>query len=181
MKCRNGSPAGWKRRITEREIFAVVSLDTQNRPISAEVVSIGQLSSCQVGIPEVFRHAILACAAFIICFHNHPASGMEASGDDLRVTKRMKGSGELLGIKLLDHIIVGDAGSYLSLKEEGYLEKIQFGVFCSNGKEWGCAVNREWSWECPGNRDAPFYRRKKVREAGRRKDTYRKRRWGRCL
>lgn len=104
-----------------RETVVVASLDAQNRPVAVEVVSVGLLSSCVVGMPEVFRHAILACAASIICFHNHPSSGVEPSGDDIRTTKRLQEAGRLLGIRLLDHIIVGEGGCYVSMKENGYL------------------------------------------------------------
>ena len=108
-------------RKSTREMLVVVSLDAQKRPVAAEVVSVGLLSSCMVGIPEVFRHAILACADALLCFHNHPSSSLTPSTEDIRVTKRLKEAGELLGIRLLDHIIIGGDGSYVSLNEKGYL------------------------------------------------------------
>lgn len=104
-----------------RESLVVVSLDAKGSPIAAEVVSVGLLSSCPVGIPEVFRHAILACAEAILCFHNHPASSMLPTREDLQATKRLKEAGDLLGIRLLDHLIIGRDGSFLSLAKEGYL------------------------------------------------------------
>lgn len=104
-----------------REMLVVVSLDAKKTPIAAEVVSVGLLSSCMVGTPEVFRHAILACADALLCFHNHPSSSLTPSAEDIRVTKRLKEAGELLGIRLLDHIILGDGGAYVSLQREGYL------------------------------------------------------------
>ena len=108
-------------RNSTREMLVVVSLDAQKRPVAAEVVSVGLLSSCMVGIPEVFRHAILVCADALLCFHNHPSSSLTPSTEDIRVTKRLKEAGELLGIRLLDHIIIGGDGSYVSLNEKGYL------------------------------------------------------------
>ena len=104
-----------------REMLVVVSLDAKKMPIAAEVVSVGLLSSCMVGMPEVFRHAITACADALLCFHNHPSSSMAPSAEDIRATRRMKEAGELLGIRLLDHIILGDGGAYVSLQREGYL------------------------------------------------------------
>lgn len=104
-----------------RETVAVLSLDAQCRPVAFEIVSVGLLSRCTVGMPEVFRHAILACADAILCFHNHPSAKTEPSMEDIRATKKLKESGKLLGIRLLDHIIVGDGGHYTSLKEAGYI------------------------------------------------------------
>lgn len=107
-------------RNATREMVVVVSLDAKNSPIAAEVVAVGLLSSCMVGVPEVFRHAVTACAASILCFHNHPSSSLRPSKDDIQVTGRLREAGKLLGIPLLDHIIIGGEGGYLSLKEAGH-------------------------------------------------------------
>ena len=104
-----------------KEMAAVLSLDAKNQPVAFEIVSIGLLSACMIGMPEVFRHAILACADSILCFHNHPSSRTEPSVEDIRATRKLKEAGQILGIKLLDHIIVGSGGKYTSLKEAGYI------------------------------------------------------------
>lgn len=66
---------------------------------------------------EVFKHAVLSNAARIICFHNHPSGNLEVSSEDSLVTERMKDAGELLGIELIDHIIIGLNSEYISLRE----------------------------------------------------------------
>lgn len=103
----------------DRELFLVLSLDAKNRPLAIEVAAIGTIDRCLVGMAEIFRHAILACAASIICFHNHPSGNCEASPSDRRVTQRIAQAGELLGIPLLDHIILGAGDTYHSMEESG--------------------------------------------------------------
>ena len=104
----------------DREIFAVLMLDTRNRIIGIHPVSIGSLSASVVCPRETFKAAILANAAAILCVHNHPSGDPEASPEDLAVTTRLKESGELLGIPVLDHVIVGH-GTFVSLKDRGML------------------------------------------------------------
>lgn len=104
----------------DREIFAVLLLDTRNRVIGIHPVSIGTLSSSLVCPRETFKAAILASAAALILTHNHPSGDPEASPEDLSVTARLKESGELLGIPVLDHVIVGH-GAFVSLKDRGLL------------------------------------------------------------
>ena len=69
---------------------------------------------------EVLKTAILSNAASIMAFHNHPSGETTPSQQDIQLTKRLYEAGELLGIKLLDHLIIGD-GTFTSLKEKGYL------------------------------------------------------------
>ena len=69
---------------------------------------------------EVFKTAILSNAASIMAFHNHPSGETTPSQQDIQLTNRLYEAGELLGIKLLDHLIIGD-GTFTSLKEKGYL------------------------------------------------------------
>jgi DNA repair protein RadC len=68
----------------------------------------------------VFAQAILNNAASIICFHNHPSGDPSPSREDIEITKRLKDCGELLGIEVMDHLIIGD-GKFISLKEKGYI------------------------------------------------------------
>ena len=103
----------------DRELFLVLSLDAKNQPLAIEVAAIGTIDRCLVGMPEIFRHAILACAVSIICFHNHPSGNCVASPSDQRVTERIAQAGELLGIPLLDHIILGEKDTYTSMAESG--------------------------------------------------------------
>jgi len=104
----------------DREHFLVVHLDARNRPLTYETVSIGCLSASIVHPREVFKAAILANAASMILAHNHPSGDITPSREDLELTERLVKAGELLGIEVKDHIIIGQDG-YLSLKERGLL------------------------------------------------------------
>ncbi len=76
--------------------------------IGINTVSIGSLTGSVVHPREVFKPAILANAASIICGHNHPSGDLEPSNEDRAITKRLVASGRLLGIDVLDHLIIGD-------------------------------------------------------------------------
>ncbi len=106
---------------SDREKFICLHLTVKHTVISYEVVSIGSLNSAVVRPAEVFKGTLLANAAAIIVFHNHPSSGdPEPSPEDIAVTKRLVDAGKLLGIDTLDHIIYGDTG-FVSLKERGVM------------------------------------------------------------
>ncbi|WNY24663.1 hypothetical protein MsAc7_01870 [Methanolapillus millepedarum] len=107
-----------KIREEKREKFIVLCLDTKNRVIREEVISIGSLNASIVHPREIFRPALMESAAAIVLIHNHPSGDPTPSPEDLDVTARIAGCGHLLGIEVLDHIIVGD-GCFLSLKQEG--------------------------------------------------------------
>ncbi|MBH6948099.1 DNA repair protein RadC [Clostridioides difficile] len=100
-----------------REKFVVVCLDTKNQPVSIEIVSIGTVNSAMVHPREVFKVAVLSNASKIICFHNHPSGNTNFSKEDEVITKRLQKCGEILGIELVDHIVVGDDDKYFSFKE----------------------------------------------------------------
>lgn len=105
----------------DREQVIVCCLDTKNQPLSISVVSMGILNSSLIHPREIFKTAILTNAASLILYHNHPSGETEASTEDINITKRIKEAGVLMGIELIDHIIIGSEGRYLSLKEEGLL------------------------------------------------------------
>jgi DNA repair protein RadC len=102
----------------KKEYFLALLLDTRNRLIRVAEISVGSLDSSIVHPREVFKEAISASAASVIFAHNHPSGDTEASEDDIQLTKRLAGAGEIMGIDVLDHIIVGDK-SFRSLKREG--------------------------------------------------------------
>jgi DNA repair protein RadC len=102
----------------DREMFVVLLLDGRNGVLGFNVVSIGSLTSALVHPREVFKPVILANAAAVILLHNHPSGSAEPSAEDQALTSRLEQAGELLGIKVLDHIVVGD-GAYRS-KAEGW-------------------------------------------------------------
>ena len=104
----------------DREQFIIACLNTKNEPTNISVVSVGSLNKAIVHPREVFKTAILSNAASIMAFHNHPSGETTPSQQDIQLTNRLYQAGELLGIKLLDHLIIGD-GTFTSLKEKGYL------------------------------------------------------------
>ena len=104
----------------DREQFIIACLNTKNEPTNISVVSVGTLNKAIVHPREVFKTAILSNAASIMAFHNHPSGEITPSQQDIQLTNRLYEAGELLGIKLLDHLIIGD-GTFTSLKEKGYL------------------------------------------------------------
>ena len=104
----------------DREHFVTLMLDVKNRVIGIHTVSIGNLNSAIVSPREVFKAAILANAASIIVGHNHPSGDVTPSPEDIEITEVLKKAGKLLGIEVLDHIIVGEDGSFASLKGLGH-------------------------------------------------------------
>ena len=102
----------------KKEYFLALLLDTRNQLIRVAEISVGSLDSSIVHPREVFKEAVSASAASVIFVHNHPSGDPEASEDDIKLTKRLAEAGEIMGIDVLDHIIIGDK-KYLSLKREG--------------------------------------------------------------
>ena len=102
----------------KKEHFLVIMLDTRSRLIKVAEVSVGSLDSSIVHPREVFREAISASAASVIFAHNHPSGDTTPSEDDIKLTRRLGQAGELMGIDVLDHVIIGGE-DYLSLKREG--------------------------------------------------------------
>ena len=102
------------------EHFGAVLLDTKHRVIRTAVVAIGTLNSTVVEPRDVFREAMLNAAAAIVVFHNHPSGDPSPSPDDIALTRRLAAVGDLMGITVVDHIVLGDA-RYCSLKEMGEL------------------------------------------------------------
>lgn len=100
------------------EVFAIICLSTKHRVIAYHEVSRGTLDSTLAHPREVFKAALLANAAAIIVCHNHPSGDPTPTIDDADVTRRLASTGEVIGISVLDHIIVGD-GRYYSFKEAG--------------------------------------------------------------
>ncbi len=103
-----------------REHFVGLFLNTRNRLLVRETISVGSLNASIVHPREVFEPAIRHGAASLIVVHNHPSGETDPSEDDLGITRRLREAGDILGIALLDHVIVGGDG-YTSLKEERHL------------------------------------------------------------
>ncbi len=108
---------GQDMRYFKKEVFRVVFLDTKNQVIDYENISIGSLNASIVHPREVFNRAIKKSAAGILLMHNHPSGNPEPSAEDYQITRRIKEAGDLIGIKVLDHVIIGSE-KYFSMKEE---------------------------------------------------------------
>ena len=105
----------------DREAFAVLLVDAKHRVIGAHIAGVGTLDSAQTGPREVFRAAILAGAKAVVLGHNHPSGDPTPSSADLHLTRRLTKAGELLGIPVLDHIIIGESND-VSLRERGEID-----------------------------------------------------------
>ena len=107
-------------RYLQKEHFRVVLLDTKNQIIVTEEISIGTLNASIVHPRDVFRAAIKRNANSIILIHNHPSGDPTPSNEDINITIRLLEAGNLIGIKVLDHIIIGD-NKYISFKEKNII------------------------------------------------------------
>ena len=103
----------------DREQFLVCCLDAKHAIIGVNVVSIGSLTLSIVHPREVFKPAILLNTSAIICAHNHPSGDPEPSSEDRALTTRLRQAGDLLGITVLDHLILGDDRTY-SFADRGW-------------------------------------------------------------
>ena len=99
----------------DREMLYVLHLDAKNRIIAMELVSMGSLTSSLIHPREVFKGAILNNSASVILVHNHPSGNPVPSKEDLKRTEALIKAGDLLGIPVIDHIVIGD-GKYMSVK-----------------------------------------------------------------
>ncbi|MEK5030809.1 DNA repair protein RadC [Paenibacillus sp. FSL R7-0302] len=106
-------------RFEQKEHFICLFLNTKNRLIFKEIISIGSLNAAIVHPREVFHAAIRRCSASLICAHNHPSGDPEPSMEDVNLTKRLIAAGEIIGIEVLDHVIIG-GNRFYSLKEHGH-------------------------------------------------------------
>jgi DNA repair protein RadC len=105
----------------DKEHFWVIGLSVKLSILYIELVSLGTLTSALIHPRETFRRAIAKGAASIACVHNHPSEDLEPSSDDLKVTEKLRDAGEIVGIKLIDHIIIANDGGFMSIKERGIL------------------------------------------------------------
>ncbi|MFO8059169.1 MAG: DNA repair protein RadC [Bacillota bacterium] len=111
-------------RYLDRECFKIVLLNTRNRVLGIEVVSVGGLDSSVVHPREIFKVCVRRSAAAVILAHNHPSGDPTPSREDIEVTERIVSAGTLMGIDVLDHLIIGD-DCYVSLREQGGIWDMQ--------------------------------------------------------
>ncbi len=106
----------------DREHFVVLLLDTHHQIIGIHTVTIGTLDASLIHPREVFKPAILANASAVLLAHNHPSGDPTPSAEDRAVTRQLVAAGELIGIQVVDHVILGDDPRYASFLEAGILE-----------------------------------------------------------
>lgn len=102
------------------EYMYMVCMNTKLDMIGVFEISHGNVNSSIVGTREVFQKALLANAVSVILIHNHPSGDPKPSNEDIKVTERLIKAGDILGVQVLDHIIIGRP-NYTSLKEKGYV------------------------------------------------------------
>lgn len=107
-------------RYLQKEHFKIALLDTKNQIIVTEEISVGTLNASIVHPRDVFKVAIKRNANSIILIHNHPSGDPVPSNEDINITNRLVDAGNLIGIKVLDHIIIGD-NRYISFKEKNLI------------------------------------------------------------
>jgi DNA repair protein RadC len=112
---------GLQMRGLDREHFWMLALNTKNRLLRIVEVSVGSLNASIVHPRELFKEAVRLSAASVVVVHNHPSGDPTPSGADLQLTRRLVRAGEVLGIDLVDHVVIGDGGSYASVRDMGAL------------------------------------------------------------
>ena len=104
----------------KREAFYVVLLTNRNRKIRAVKISEGSLTASVVHPREVFLPVIRESAAAVVLVHNHPSDDPTPSRDDMEITRRLKSVGEIMGVRIIDHVVVGH-DRFFSFNSEGLL------------------------------------------------------------
>jgi DNA repair protein RadC len=112
---------GARARGLDQEHFWALALGTKNHLNRVIEVSVGSLNASIVHPRELFREAVRASAASVVVAHNHPSGDPTPSGADVQLTRRLVRAGDVLGIELLDHVVIGDGGEWASLRELGLL------------------------------------------------------------
>lgn len=108
------------RHMTTEQVL-VVFIDSKSKVLGDMVISTGTVNSSIVAPREIFLNALRHQATYIIMLHNHPSGDPTPSKEDVITTKRIQEAGRLIGIRLMDHVIIGD-NKYISLKEQGILD-----------------------------------------------------------
>ncbi|MGX8678379.1 MAG: JAB domain-containing protein [Sphaerochaetaceae bacterium] len=106
--------------MSEQEVFVVVMLDGSHSVIGTELITVGLANKTLVHPREVFSEAIKQRATAVILVHNHPSDNLDPSPDDLEVTKEQCAAGRIVGIKVLDHLVIGRT-SFISMMEKGFM------------------------------------------------------------
>jgi DNA repair protein RadC len=111
----------YQRLDADKEHFLLLTLNNKNRVNGFKVVSTGSLTASLVHPREVWRAALHLCAAAVIFVHNHPSGEPAPSQEDQEITRRLKETGDMLGIRVLDHVVLGDNDRFFSFSDKGLL------------------------------------------------------------
>jgi len=106
----------------DREIFVVLFLNPKNVVTNIETHTIGSFDSTSVYPHQILRSALLNNACSIICVHNHPSGDPDPSISDREITRQISIASHVVGIRLLDHVVMGDHGRYFSFADDGLIE-----------------------------------------------------------
>jgi len=109
-------------RDRDREVFAVILLNTRNNALGIHECTVGTINSTLIDAGSVFKAALLANSAGLVLVHTHPSKDPTPSAEDLKITRRLIQAGQIMGINVLDHVILGGTGQYRSLREAGLVE-----------------------------------------------------------
>ncbi len=112
---------GPRLRGRDREHFWTLALNTKNRLLKVIEVSVGSLNASIVHPRELFKDAVRISAASVVVVHNHPSGDPTPSGADIQLTRRLVKAGDVLGIEVLDHVVIGDGGEHASLRDLGLM------------------------------------------------------------
>lgn len=112
---------GPRLRGRDREHFWTLALNTKNRLLKVIEVSVGSLNASIVHPRELFKDAVRISAASVVVVHNHPSGDPTPSGADIQLTRRLVKAGDVLGIEVLDHVVIGDGGEHASLRDMGLM------------------------------------------------------------
>ena len=105
----------------DREVIAIINMQTDSKPINMTIASIGELNSALANPRELLKASILSNAAGIVMLHNHPSGNLVPSTKDILITDKLKMVCDLINVELLDHIIVGRGREYFSFQEKNIL------------------------------------------------------------
>ena len=108
-------------RGADREHFVTLALNTKNRLLKVIEVSIGSLNASIVHPRELFKGAVRLSAASVVIAHNHPSGDPTPSAADIQLTRRIVRAGDVLGIEVLDHVVIGESGDHASLRDLGLM------------------------------------------------------------
>lgn len=112
---------GPQMRGADREHFWALALNTKNQLLRTIEVSVGSLNASIVHPRELFKDAVRLSAASVVVVHNHPSGDPTPSGADIQLTRRLVKAGDVLGIEVLDHVVIGDPGAHASLRDLGLM------------------------------------------------------------